>query len=236
MEKIYSRKRFVFRFGKGDYQKKYLKNTKKIKVLVILVFLLITIRIAFKYVDPMFETLCKEKLKVKATIITNQQSTIVMNNYKYEELYTIERDETGNVTVIRANVVPVNKMISDLTENIQNEFEKMEKSKVYIPVGSLTGSYLLMEYGPSISVKFSMLGTVETEIKSEFVAQGINQTLHRVFVNFNCEMKIATPLKNYKENVTNQVLLAEHVIVGNIPDTYYNFDGVGLDETLNVIK
>ena len=32
MEKIYSRKRFVFRFGKGDYQKKYLKNTKKIKV------------------------------------------------------------------------------------------------------------------------------------------------------------------------------------------------------------
>ena len=189
-----------------------------------------------EYVEPVFETLCEEKVKSVATVISNQESTKVMNKYQYEELYTIERDETGNVTVIRANVVPVNKMISDLTENIQNEFEKMEKSKVYIPVGSLTGSYLLMEYGPSISVKFSMLGTVETEIKSEFVAQGINQTLHRVFVNFNCEMKIATPLKNYKENVTNQVLLAEHVIVGNIPDTYYNFDGVGLDETLNVIK
>ena len=55
-------------------------------------------------------------------------------------------------------------------------------------------------------------------------------------MNFNCEMKIATPLKNYKENVTNQVILAEHVIVGNIPDTYYNFDGVGQDEVLNVIK
>ena len=39
-----------------------------------------------------------------------------------------------------------------------------------------------------------------------------------------------------KHKITNQVILAEHVIVGNIPDTYYNFDGVGLDETLNVIK
>jgi len=37
-------------------------------------------------------------------------------------------------------------------------------------------------------------------------------------------MKVITPLKNYKQEVNNKVILAEHVIVGNIPDGYYNFE------------
>ena len=39
-------------------------------------------------------------------------------------------------------------------------------------------------------------------------------------------MKIVTPLKNYTQKVTNQVIIAEHVIVGNIPDNYYNLEGL----------
>lgn len=250
IDKIYSRRRFVLgnfggeRGGKcrkskipSNYNKyKIYKFRKSVRIIVTSIIIGLVLRTAFKYVDPIFEALCQEKLKAKATIITNQQSTVVMEKYKYEELYTVERDETGNVTVIRANVLPINNMISDLTESIQNEFEKMEKSKIYIPIGSMTGSYWLVEYGPSIPIKFSMLGTLDTEIKSEFVAQGINQTLHRVWVNFSCDMKVAAPMRVYKESVVNQVVLAEHVIVGNIPDTYYNFDGVGQDEVLNVIK
>lgn len=250
IDKIYSRRRFVLgnfggeRGGKcrkskipSNYNKyKIYKFRKSVVLIAVIIIAFVALRTAFRRIDPMFEALCEERLKYKATIITNQQSTVVMEKYKYEELYTVERDETGNVTVIRANVLSINNMISDLTESIQNEFEKMEKSKIYIPFGSLTGSYWLAEYGPSIPISFSMLGTLDTEIKSEFVAQGINQTLHRVWVNFSCDMKVATPLKIYKENVVNQVVLAEHVIVGNIPDTYYNFDGVGQDEVLNVIK
>ena len=41
-----------------------------------------------------------------------------------------------------------------------------------------------------------------------------------------CRINILTPFDNIEKEITNQVLLAENVIVGNIPSTYYNFDGI----------
>ena len=104
-------------------------------------------------------------------------------------------------------------------------------------MGSLTGIYFLSGSGPEISLNVSVTGTVDTEIKSEFVAQGINQTLHRVYVNFICYMEIVTPLKNYSKKVINQVIIAEHVIVGNIPDSYYNLEGIESSmDTMDILK
>ena len=101
----------------------------------------------------------------------------------------------------------------------------------------MTGNYLLSGFGPRIPIKISMTGSVDTEIKSEFISQGINQTLHRVYVNFNCDMTVVTPMKRYNQNVVNQFIIAEHVIVGNIPDSYYNLEGMETDmDTLNVLN
>lgn len=254
-DKIYSRKRFILkpRFNILSYQssggskpnkfnnfnnkhKSRIKN-KILKVFIIIIIFSIVIKMILNYVDPTFEAMCENKLKSIATIITNQQSTIIMNKYQYEELYTIEKDENGDIIVIKSNVVPINNLISDLTENIQHEFEKIEKAKIDIPVGSMSGSYWFSGIGPDIPIKVVMLGNLDTEIKSEFIAKGINQTLHRVYVNFYCNMKVATPIKNYEKSITNQVIIAEHVIVGKIPETYYNLEGMDSpDDTLNMIN
>lgn len=160
-----------------------------------------------------------------------------MNKYQYEELYTIEKDEVGDVTIIKSNVVPINNMISDLTEAIQNRFNEVEHTEIKITLGNLLGGYYFSGIGPSIPIKVRSSGTIDTEIKSEFIAQGINQTLHRVYVNFECYFKIITPVKNFEKKVTNQVIIAEHVIVGNIPDAYYNLEGVNsTGDMLNSIK
>ncbi len=63
-------------------------------------------------------------------------------------------------------------------------------------------------------------------MKSEFKAQGINQTLHRVYLQVKCEVSILTPFKDITKEITSQVLLAENVIVGKIPSTYYNLEGI----------
>ena len=189
------------------------------------------------YIEPVFESLCEDKVKSIATIISNQESTIAMNKYQYEELYTIEKDGVGNVVIIKSNVVPINNMISDLTEAIQNRFNEMENTQIDIPVGNLFGTYYFSGVGPSIPAKVRLSGSLDTEIKSVFLAKGINQTLHRIYVNFECYVKIVTPIKNFQKKITNQVIIAEHVIVGNIPDSYYNLEGMtGVDDVLNVIN
>ena len=69
-------------------------------------------------------------------------------------------------------------------------------------------------------------GTVETDLKSEFKEAGINQTLHRIYLEVKCNVNILTPYNTIKETIVNQVLLVEGVIIGNIPSTYYNLEGL----------
>lgn len=242
MSKIYSRRRFIIKpkiIGKLPRNKpkkaeKY--KRKKIKVFISIGIAITIYILTLRHIGPVFESLCEEEVKSIATIISNQESTKIMNKYQYEELYTIEKDEAGNIVIIKSNVVPINNMISDLAEGIQNRFNENEKTEINIPIGNLLGLYYFSGLGPSMPAKALISGTLDTEIKSEFIAQGINQTLHRIYVNFECYAKIVTPIGNFQEKIINQVIIAEHIIVGNIPETYYNLEGMsGVDDALNVI-
>ena len=91
-------------------------------------------------------------------------------------------------------------------------------------------------HGPIIHIKISSIGNVKTDLKSEFSAKGINQTLHRVYLKVDCEISILTPFNNITKKITNQVLIAENVIVGHIPETYYNLEGLKQEDAMEVMQ
>ena len=78
-------------------------------------------------------------------------------------------------------------------------------------------------------------GTVETDLRSEFKEAGINQTLHRIYLEVKCNVNILTPYSTIKETIVNQVLLVEGVIIGNIPDTYYNLEGLNDEQNMEMV-
>ena len=114
---------------------------------------------------------------------------------------------------------------------------KLKKIILRLHFGSFTGFKLLAGRGPDVRIKISSIGNIETNLKSEFSAQGINQTLHRVHLDVNVKVSILTSFKDIEKDITNQVLLIENVIVGRIPETYYNIDGTSTkDSAMEVIK
>lgn len=238
MSKIYSRPRIrIPRFiisdiGKGRNNKKQ----KVLKIIIIVIIAITTVKLVLDAVLPIFNTLCEDKAKSIATIISNEQATIVMREHTYDELFTVEKDNNGNVTMIKSNVSAINEIISDVAVKIQEEIDNRGKDDVKIALGSFTGFTLLSGKGPSVKLKISSIGNVQTDLKSEFTSQGINQTLHRVYLQVICEVSILTPFENIKTSITNQVLLAENVIVGNIPNTYYNLEGMDKDNSIEVIE
>ena len=103
--------------------------------------------------------------------------------------------------------------------------------------GSLTGLKLMSGKGPGIKIRISTIGNVKTDLKSEFVSKGINQTLHRIYLQVDYEVSILTPFDDITQSISNQVLLAENVIIGNIPNTYYNLNGLeSTRDSLEVIN
>lgn len=139
--------------------------------------------------------------------------------------------------MISSDVLTIDKITSDIALLIQNSIEKKGKTKIKISIGSFTGIRLLAGTGPEIPIKVSSAGAIDTDIKSEFISQGINQTLHKIYMEISCNVTILTPFNTITENISNKVLLGENVIIGQIPETYYNFNGIqDSQETLNTIN
>ena len=226
--KIYSRKRFCLSSGGNNPKKKKIRQKiKKITpFLLIMVVSFITCYLIWMAIDPIFETLCKDEAKGIATIITNEQSTVVMEEHSYNEFFSIQKDENGNIQMISANILTINAITSDIALKIQRELDNTSQKQVNIAIGSATGIKMLSGFGPKVNLRISTAGSVDTNLKSEFIAQSINQTLHRVYLEVECKVNILTPFSTIQEKIFNQVVLAENVILGEIPSTYYNFDGL----------
>ena len=236
--KIYSRPRIkippIFSNNIGD---KNLKRKQKIvKIFIIMVIAFSTVKIVLDAILPIFDTLCKDKAKSIATIIANEEATNVMKKHTYDELFTLEKDKDGNITMIKSNIIAINEIISDVAVKIQNTINQRGRENIEIALGSFTGFKLLSGKGPGVPIKISSIGNVETDLRSEFSEKGINQKLNRVYLQVDCEVSILTPYNSITEKISNQVLLIENVIVGKIPSTYYNLEGVDSNSALEIIE
>ena len=239
MHKIYSRPRIKLpKVSIKGVPPEILKRRKKIiEIIFILIIAFSVVKLVLDAVLPIFNTLCENRAKSIATMISNEQATIVMTEHSYDELFTIEKNNNGNVVMIKANVVPINEIISDVANRIQEQLDQKGREDVEIALGSFTGFKLLAGRGPGIKIRISSIGNVETDLRSEFTSQGINQTLHRVYLQVKCRVSILTPFNDIEQEITNQVLLAENVIVGNIPSTYYNLEGLnGKSDALELVE
>lgn len=240
MDIIYSRKRI--RLPKVVYQKFNFpkmsnnKNKKIMKFITILTIAIVTFTMAINGITPIFETLCRDSAKSIATIICNEESTKIINNYKYEDLVTIYKDSNDNITMIKSNITPINLIISDVAEKIQKRLNEVEQEEIGIRLGSFTGTKIFSGRGPIIPITLSTTGNIETDLRSEFKSAGINQTIHRIYLQVDCKVNILTPYTVFEESISNQVLLAENIIVGKIPEAYYNLEGITAENAIDVIE
>ena len=87
-----------------------------------------------------------------------------------------------------------------------------------------------------MKIRISTVGDIETNLKSEFTAQGINQTLHRIYLDVVCKVSILTPVNVISEEIKNQVLLVEGIIAGEIPESYYNLEGLEKKDAIEMVN
>ena len=130
MDKIYSRRRIKIPKINSKIPKE--KRIKMLKIIIIMTIAISTMKIILDAVLPIFDKLCEDRAKSIATIISNEQATVVMTEHSYDELFTIEKDKDGNISMIRANVVPINAIISDVAIKIQEEIDKQGREDIEI--------------------------------------------------------------------------------------------------------
>lgn len=109
-----------------------IKNNKNIRklftIIAILSIAIIVLKVAINATIPIIDEQCKNMAKSIATKISNEQATKVMADYKYEDLFRVITDDDNNIKMINADMITINRIISDIPILIQEELEKEENN------------------------------------------------------------------------------------------------------------
>jgi len=186
------------------------------------------------HVNPIIISVSEAKVRALSVIATNNAiGEVVTNPDLYNELVRVQEDSTGQITLIQANTIAINKLNKMLMLATQQQLENMGGVGVKIPIGSFSGLPVLNGMGPKVTIRLFPVGNVQCTFVSEFKSAGINQTNHKILVNMETKVSLVLPLSTKQVSTTTQMLICESIIVGRVPDTY--LQSTSLDEMLNLV-
>ena len=160
---------------------------------------------------------------VNRIVVDAVRDAIDSGQVDYNVLIHLEKDETGRVAALESNMAAFNRLQSQILDLILGRIDQVSARELSIPVGSLTGSPLLAGRGPRISVRMESVGSSSARFENQFESAGINQTKHRIVLRIDVYVSILLPGYSTVTQVTNEITVAETVIVGEVPGTYTYF-------------
>ncbi len=208
-------------------KKQVSKNSRKRKFytyLVIVIASLVLIMIYFNtIVNPVILNTSESKVRsLTLKAINSAVSEVVSDSALYNELVTITTNSEGDVSLITANSILINRLSKELAKIAQSKIENIGNQGVMVPLGTFSGMPILVGRGPNVKIRLLPIGSIACNFKSEFTQAGINQTHHRIYVNVESKVTMILPVENRTIINTVQVLICESIIIGKIPETYLN--------------
>ena len=150
---------------------------------------------------------------------------IESGNIQYDRIVYFEKDLDGKITALKTNMSEVNRLKTDILNRINDEILAMDSSNLSIPIGSLVLPELFSGKGFGIPVEILAIRNSDASFHSYFTQAGINQTLQQLTMEVSVDVAVLVLGKTDSFTVKSQVVVAETVIVGQVPDTYLQTGG-----------
>ena len=137
-------------------------------------------------------------------------------------LVNLERGADGRIVAVSTNIAAVNTLAARVLERAVARTEDRYIT-VSIPLGNMTGSTILAGKGPAIPVQVLMLSSSVAGFRSEMSTAGINQTRHQILLDLTVQISLLMPWRTVGTSVDTEILVSETVIVGAVPESYWNW-------------
>lgn len=199
------------------------KKRKRIVWATILSFLCAIGLYYFCYVCPLICELSQEKARSLSTCIISEVvgDVIASGEVDYGELVKITYTSQNTVGTIEVDTICVNKLVRAVTKEVQQRVDELKNNCIGISLGTFTGIPFLYGRGPEISIKILPIGRVGTDIHSSLSSCGINQSQHRLYFTISACLGLVLPTKTQEFTTSQDVLVCENIIVGQIPSVYF---------------
>ena len=213
----------AFDSGAVSVQKR--KKRAALTILFLVFLLMIFLACAAAYLRSVSTDIAVSDASDIVTVRINNAIADLMRDEDYSGDYfvTFEKAQGGEVTAISCNMARINALSAKILERVVDVTENYTTT-VRIPAGNLTGISLLMGRGPKIPVDIITLTSSRVGFNNSIVTAGINQTKHQITLKVMVDIDVLVPWGSESTQVITEVLIADTVIVGQVPDTYLNLD------------
>ena len=186
----------------------------------------------WKYNDPIRELSHTQVLNATSDLINDAIDHQIENgDIHYDRIVYFEKDLNGRITALRTNMSEVNRLKTDTLNLINDEILALDATDLGVPLGSLFLPEFLSGRGPQIPVQIISIRNSDASFQSKFTHAGINQTLHQITMSVVVDVTVLVLGQTEQFQVTSEVVVAETIIVGDVPDTFFQTGGLYANQT-----
>lgn len=192
--------------------------------------MLCAVRVTERALRPVLAAAARYQVRSQVTAAVEQWAArdLQERGVDYSDFVTITRNEAGEITALSADMARLNLLRAELSAHL---LERLEDSQLEltVPVGSLLPIEPTWARGPELHLRALALGTASAEFESEFTSAGINQTRHRLWLELSVPVTVLLPGGGEELTVDSRLCVAETVIVGQVPQTWFQTGGLPAD-------
>lgn len=191
-------------------------------LLALLIFLLLE-----RNLEAVILNMAHARAEAMAAAYLNEAVRDIMGGeVTYEDMMTVRTDPAGRVTMLQANAVRMNELATMTALEAQSHLESADAQSVSIPLGAALGIPFLSALGPRIQVRIVPVSAVSAAFSTEFESAGINQTRHKIYLSLHASVRLVIPSSARQVDLNGQMLIAESIIVGEVPQSFVSVPDV----------
>ena len=205
---------------------RWLRKLIRFVIFVLAILLAVLIWFRLRHYDTIMELARTEVVNSTSDLINDAiDMQIEMGNIQYDRIVYFEKDLNGRITALKTNISEVNRLKTDILNLINDEILAMDSSQLGIPLGNFILPEVLSGKGPGIPIEILSIRNSDAAFSSRFSEAGINQTLQQINMDVSVDVAVLVLGRTNNFTVSSQVVVAETVIVGQVPETFLQTGG-----------
>ena len=203
-----------------------LKRSLRIGILLLMIAAALLVAFRIKYRRQICELAETQVVNTTSDLINDAIDTqMEAEDIQYDRIVYFEKDLNGQITALKTNMSEVNRLKTAILNRINDEILALDTSQLGIRMGSLIFPEFLGGRGPSIPIEIISIRNSDASFFSSFTEAGINQTLQQLSMEIRVDIAVLVLGQTNSFTVSSQVVIAETIIVGRVPDTFFQTGG-----------
>lgn len=188
--------------------------------------ILLVMAFRFRYQKAIFDLARTQVINSTSDLINDAiDRQIELGNIQYDRMVYFEKDLDGRITALKTNMSEVNRLKTDILNLINDEILALDSTDLGISLGNLILPEFFSGKGPDIPIQIISIRNSDASFSNSFSEAGINQTLQQLTMHVQVDVTVLVLGETRSFTVSSEVVVAETIIVGQVPQTYLQTGG-----------